>query len=233
MYVILPKLNFQISVLASTRENGIPHFLHTRGTIYCWETGVHISAFYKVLLQLKLHWACDFFLIYSTVYLASPNKKIYRIQTQKNDRCRTSHTHTTHNTTHKNKMSCCLPTPSGFALYLHGNICHGPKSWCRGSPRVSCRRLAVGSLSPQLVPLVGTPNKDELKNREGDRSLALGGCRLVLRRNNQLIVGGSDRRDDGEDARLGWSVWGGVFFLFRGGKLNGKNNYKNKIQQRP
>ncbi len=45
-----------ISVLASTRENGILHFLHTRGTIYCWETGVHTSAFIEVLLQLKLHW---------------------------------------------------------------------------------------------------------------------------------------------------------------------------------
>jgi hypothetical protein len=29
-------------VLASTRENGIPHFLHIRGTIYCREIGVHI-----------------------------------------------------------------------------------------------------------------------------------------------------------------------------------------------
>jgi hypothetical protein len=44
----------EISVLALTREHGIPHFLHTCGTIYCWETGVHISAFNKVLLQLKL-----------------------------------------------------------------------------------------------------------------------------------------------------------------------------------
>jgi hypothetical protein len=35
----------QVSVLASTRENGILHFLHTCGTIYCRETGVHISAF--------------------------------------------------------------------------------------------------------------------------------------------------------------------------------------------
>jgi hypothetical protein len=43
----------EISVLASTRENGIPHFLHTSGTIYCGETGVHISAFNKVLLQLR------------------------------------------------------------------------------------------------------------------------------------------------------------------------------------
>ncbi len=173
--------HFQITVLASTRENGIPHFLDTHGTIYCWETGVHISAFNKVLLQLKLHWGCDFSLIYSTVYLALPNKKFYRIQTQKIDRCRTSHTHKPHNTTHKNKMSRCLPTPSGFALYLHGNICHGPKSWCRGSPRVCCRHLAVGLLLPQLVPLVGTPKEDASKNREEDRSLALGDRRLVLR----------------------------------------------------
>jgi hypothetical protein len=56
---------------------------------------------------------------------------------------------------------------------------------------------------------------------------------LVLRRNNQPIVGGSDRRDAGEDARPGWSVWGVVVFLFRGGKLNNENNYKNKIRQRP
>jgi hypothetical protein len=40
-----------------------------------------------------------FFPAYSTIYLASPNKKIYRVQTQKINRCRTSHTHATHNTT--------------------------------------------------------------------------------------------------------------------------------------
>jgi hypothetical protein len=161
------------------------------------------------------------------VMVASPNKKIYRLQSQKINRCRTSHTHTTHNTTQTNKMSCCLPTPSGFALYLHGNICHGPKSWCHGSPRVCCRRLVVGLPSLQLVPLVGMPNKDASKNREGGGSLALGGHRLVLRHNNQPIVGGSDRRDDREDAPPGWSVWGGLFFLFWGGELNDKNNYKN------
>jgi hypothetical protein len=37
-------------MVASTRENGIPHFLHTRGTVYCWETGVHTSA------TKKMHW---------------------------------------------------------------------------------------------------------------------------------------------------------------------------------
>ncbi len=37
--------------------------------------------------------------------------------------------HTTHNsqhTTHKNMMSRCRPTPSGVALYVHGNICMAP-----------------------------------------------------------------------------------------------------------
>ncbi len=92
----------EISVLASTRENGIPHFLHTCGTIFCWETGVHVSAFNKVLLQLKLHWICDFFLIYSTVYLALPNNKFYRIQTQKNQQVQNiAHTRKTQHNTQK------------------------------------------------------------------------------------------------------------------------------------
>jgi hypothetical protein len=67
---------------------------------------------------------------------------------------------------------------------------------------------------PWLVILVGTPNKDASKNREGNGSSALGGRRLVPRRNNQLIVGSSDRRDVGADARPGWSVWGGCFSYF-------------------
>jgi hypothetical protein len=58
------------------------------------------------------------------------------------------------------------------------------------------------------------PNEDASNNREGDGSSTLGGCRLVVRHNNQLIVGGSNRMDDGEDVRLGWSVWGGLFSYF-------------------
>ncbi len=54
---------------------------------------------------------------------------------------------------------------------------------------------------------------------------------MVLKPNNQLIVGSSDRKDDGEDARPGWSVWGGVFFLFRGGKLNDEKNYIKKYNE--
>jgi hypothetical protein len=47
------------------------------------ETGLHTSVFSKVLLQLKLHWACDFFPINPTICLAWPNKKIYCDLTQK------------------------------------------------------------------------------------------------------------------------------------------------------
>jgi hypothetical protein len=52
------------------------------------------------------------------------------------------------------------------------------------------------------------------KKREGGGSLALGGRRLVIRHNNQPIVGGSDMMDGGEDARQGWSVWRGCFSFF-------------------
>ncbi len=91
-----------MSLLASTsRENGIPYFLHTHGTIHSWETGVHISAFNEVLLQLKLHWVCDFFwLILCTDYLAWRDKKSYRDfpQNLTGTKHRTHTQHITHNT---------------------------------------------------------------------------------------------------------------------------------------
>jgi hypothetical protein len=52
-----------------------------------------------------------------------------------------------------------------------------------------------------------------IKIRERDGSLAFGHRRLVVRHNNQPIVGGN-RRDDEEDAQPGWSVWGGYFSYF-------------------
>ncbi len=74
----------------------------------------------------------------------------------------------------------------------------------------------MGLLSLRLVPLVGTPNEDASKNREGDGSSALGGRRWVVRHNNQPIVSGSDGMDDEEDAWSGWSVWGGVIGFWGG-----------------
>ncbi len=60
--------------------------------------------------------------------------------------------------------------------------------------------------------------------------MALGGRRWVERHIYQPIVGGSNRRDDGEDARPGWSVWGGVFLIF-GRQIERQKNYKNKYDK--
>ena len=76
----------------------------------------------------------------------------------------------------------------------------------------------MGSLSPRLVPLVGKPNKDASKNREGDGSLALGGRRWVVRHNNQPIVSSSNR---GMMERMGdrGGVYGGGVFLILGRRI--------------
>ncbi len=70
-----------------------------------------------------------------------------------------------------------------------------------------------GSLLPRLVPLVGPTNEDASKIKEGGGSSALGGRCWVLRHNNQPIVGGSDRRDDGEYVWPGWSIREVVFLI--------------------
>ncbi len=71
-----------------------------------------------------------------------------------------------------------------------------------------------GTRSLRLVPLVRMTNKDASKIKEGGGFLALGGRRWVLRHNNQPIVGGSDRRNDGEYVWPRWSVRGGCFPYF-------------------
>jgi hypothetical protein len=63
--------------------------------------------------------------------------------------------------------------------------------------------------------LFGATKQDKLKNRHIGGALALGGRRLVKKSNNKQIVGGNERKDVGEGARLGWSVWGGVVSLCR------------------
>ena len=54
---------------------------------------------------------------------------------------------------------------------------------------------------------------------------------MFVRHKNQLIVGGIDGRDDGEDAWPGWSVLGGLFFSFQGGELNDEKNYNIKYDK--
>ena len=52
------------------------------------------------------------------------------------------------------------------------------------------------------------------KRRVLDKNLfsgppSLGGCHLIGRHNNQIVVGGCGRIDVGEKAHGGWSGWGG------------------------
>ncbi len=52
------------------------------------------------------------------------------------------------------------------------------------------------------------------RKERGNNELALDGHCFIFRHNNQLIVGVSNGRDDGGDARPGRSVWGGLVSLF-------------------
>jgi hypothetical protein len=61
-------LNFSPSFYYVEKMESPFFYIHVE--LYSSKTGVHISAFYKALLQLKLHRACDFFSVYSTNYLA-------------------------------------------------------------------------------------------------------------------------------------------------------------------
>ncbi len=55
--------------------------------------------------------------------------------------------------------------------------------------------------------------------------MALGGCHLIGRYNNQIVVGGRGRIDVGEEARGGWSMWGGGIQSFEVTKSNDENIY--------
>jgi hypothetical protein len=64
-----------------------------------------------------------------------------------------------------------------------------------------------------MVMVFGETKQDTSKNREIGGGVALGGRRLVKKSNNQQIIGRNNGQDDGEGARLGQSVWGGVVSL--------------------
>jgi hypothetical protein len=85
---------------------------------------------------------------------------------------------TTQNTTkrHNNQHVPLSPhPPAALAVYCHGSIRHGPRSWCFCSLWVCSRRGASGALSPLPAPLIGAPKQDPLKNREMVGTWALGG----------------------------------------------------------
>ncbi len=60
----------------------------------------------------------------------------------------------------------------------------------------SFRHCALGLHLLRLVYLIGMPNCDPLKKREGDNALALGGWHFTINTNNQPIFGVSDRVND-------------------------------------
>ncbi len=126
-------------------------------------------------------------------------------------------------TTHNNKMSRRRPTPSNFALYIHGEGNSAPKSWHHDSPWVHSKCLGASLQSLQLVPLFGATKHNPLNNRERDWVLALGGRRLDVKRNNQPKVGISGGGDIIEEPRPWQNLWGGAVSLFGGGKLCQQN----------
>ncbi len=91
-----------------------------------------------------------------------------------------------------------------------------------------CGRAYGGGLSLYLGLQIEQWNKKKRENNE----LALGVCHFIFRLNNQLIVGASNGRYDGEDVRLGWSVWG-VLFLFSGRHIEQQKNTNVTHQSTP
>jgi hypothetical protein len=137
----------------------------------------------------------------------------------------TKHNNAKHTTT--NMRSHHTLPPSSFAIFCHGNIHHGPKSWRRWSLWAQTRRAVLGALSLLFVPLFGAPKHNTSKIRERDVTLALGGHLLVGQHNNQPKVGIRGRRDIGEGARSGRNMWGWCHTIIMGGKVS--NNKKKNV----
>jgi len=130
-----------------------------------------------------------------------------RAHNTQNTKHKTQNTkHKTQNTKHKTQNTKLktqatsnqheLPLPilsNGFALYSHGNICHGPNSGLIVFPRVHARLTSAGFAALHSVPLFRAPMHTPSKNRAMGVGLALCGCRSIKKPNTQLIVGGSGR----------------------------------------
>jgi hypothetical protein len=75
-------------------------------------------------------------------------------------------------------------------------------------PIGSCKAHAIKFGSATVGSHVWGTNASPIKNREEGGPLTLDGCHLVVRHNNQPIVGGSNRRDVREEACWAGSAWG-------------------------
>jgi hypothetical protein len=123
-----------------------------------------------------------------------------------------STTSTTQNTTTHNKQHEPPPPYSSvaLALSLHGQAIGATNLWRRISLWSHSRGTWSGLAAQWLVRLSGGRNETTSKNREKHGASALGGHHLIGRHNNQIGVGNRGSRDVGEEAPLGWSVWGDV-----------------------
>ncbi len=134
--------------------------------------------------------------------LAGLRSNFYMSVSQKLPKVRSStiHNNTKHTTT--NMRYRALP-PSSFAIFCHGNIRHGPKSWRCWSLWSHTRWAALDALSLLFVPSFQAPKRNTSKITERDATLALGGHLLVGQHNNQPKVSVRSRRDIGEGAQSG------------------------------
>ncbi len=115
--------------------------------------------------------------------------------------------HTTQHTT--TKMSRCHPTLHQLCPLSPRAEYRCPQAMVLRLPMVPRKAPVVGLGGAMAgLPVCGVPYEDTSKNREIRQALALGGCRSMMRDNNQLGVGGRVRRDVGEEACGSCSVWG-------------------------
>ncbi len=105
-------------------------------------------------------------------------------------------------------MSRRRPSPNGFVIYCHGNIRHGPNSWCNVSQWFHKRFAWFCLVVPWSVPSFGVPMHIPSKNRAMCMALALSSRNLKGWHNNQPEVSVSSNLDVEEVAGGGWSEWG-------------------------
>ncbi len=122
--------------------------------------------------------------------------------------------HITHATTN---MSRCHPTPSGFALSLHSNIGHGPKSRRGGSPWVLCRLPVWRARSRRSFSLVWGAKMASIKKEWEGRDLDFrwpsldGGIQLPTKGWHQQRIRGGGNGALGNNKGVGcFPIIGGV-----------------------
>ena len=100
---------------------------------------------------------------------------------------------------------------------------HGASAPRHHTQAASRRACACCRWSARL----GGRNERHRKIERGGSALALGGRRFKCLNNNQMGDGNDVRGCVGEEARLGWNVWGGRLPVVWGVELIDKKNREN------